>query len=279
MFVPALFLSLALTLGDAPALWQMEPAELTAYLTEVHDAHPNFERRLTRVVRDSVGTPYAPGPLGEGPDGQYDTDPLMDLSRVDCVTFIEQGSALAACKTYDQAHALLQRIRYKEGRIGYEHRNHFMISDWVANNRAWCREITGDAGTPTKTETRSISRRDFFDKVDAPDLGEDTPDEKIALTYIPSAEAGAALDHIEAPTMVVFIGNIDWLFALHTGLLIARDDGPPRLYHASSKAEKVVAASLTDYLEEQAGRYLGIALYRLEAPRWEEDNRTTNGHE
>ncbi len=271
MFLPALFLSVALTLGDAPSLWQMGPAELAAYLTEVHDAHRNFEGRFTRVVRDSAGTPYAPGPLGEGPDGQYDTDPLMDLSRVDCVTFIEQVAALAASRTYDEAHALLQRIRYKDGRVDYEHRNHFMISDWVASNRAWCREITGDTGTATKTVTRTISRRDFFDKVEAPDLGEETPDEKITLTYIPSAEAGAALDAIDAPTLVVFIGHIDWLFALHTGLLIPRDDGPPWLYHASSKAGEVAAMSLTDYLKEQADRYLGIALYRLEDPVWEEE--------
>jgi hypothetical protein len=271
MLKHALLIGFALTFGAAPRVSQMTPAEVSAYLADLHVNHPAYADRLAQVVRDSAGTPYAPGPLGEGPDGKYDTDPLMDLGRVDCVTFIEQAAALAASETYGEAHALLQRIRYKDGRVDYEHRNHFMISDWVANNCGWCRETTGNAGAPVATVTRTISRRDFFDKVEAPDLGEDTPDEAITLTYIPSAEAGAALDGIEAPTLAVFIGNIDWLFALHTGLLIPRDDGPPRLYHASSKEKKVVAVSLTDYLEEQGGRYLGIALYALEEPRWEKE--------
>lgn len=253
-------------LGAGGAIHELTPGGVDRYLEALRARESSFTGRLAAVVRDSVGTPYAAGPLGEGPSGEYDNDPLMDLSRVDCVTFIEQAVALAASRDYAEAFALLQRIRYAGGRIAYESRNHFMITDWLANN-PWRHDVTETLGVTVEEVTRVISRRDFFERVNAPGLGADTPDARHTLAYIPRERVGEALPRMPSPAIVLFVGKLDWLFILHSGLLLREGDGEPVFYHASSKAGEVVAVSLESYLAGQ-DRYLGITVHAIDPPSW-----------
>jgi len=256
---------LALLLLTTPG--ELAPAELEAWLGEVRLAEEGFAGRLARVVSAGVGTPYENGPLGEGPEGKYDTDPLMDLSRVDCVTFVEQSVALAASSTRDEAFALLQRIRYRAGRIDYESRNHFMVTDWLRNN-PWCVDVSAKLGVPTEAVTRTISRRAYFERVKAPELGRETADETRTIRVVPPAQAGAAARAIRAPSLIIFVGHVDWLFALHTGVYLPGKEGAGHLYHASSKAGAVVEADLAAYVASQGDRYAGLLVCTLGEPRW-----------
>ena len=250
----------------AMPLWQMSESDLDHYLKEAASKNAPFSQRLAEVVHDSVGMPYADGPLGEGPDGRYDKDPLMDPHRVDCVTFVEQSVALAASSSYQDAFALLQRIRYQDGKIDYETRNHFMISDWLAHN-AWCRDVSRDLGVSPTLLTRTISRRGFFQRVKAPELGKRTADQDVTIHYIPTASASAAETQLPSPALIVFIGQKPtWLFALHTGIYLRDADGTGHLYHASSAASHVIAASLPEYIESQKTRYLGFTAYAIQSP-------------
>lgn len=246
------------------AVYEITPEAMDAYLGQLQSENLLFGARLASVANRSLGTPYAGGPLGEGPDGKYDQDPLVDFGRVDCVTFVEQSLALAISSSHDEAVQRLQGIRYKEGKISFETRNHFMISDWVANNR-FCQDMSQDLGTPTAHVSRTISRRDYFPKVKAPELGQDTPDQVITLAYVPTARAADAESRLPSPALIVFIGKIDWLFALHCGLYVRDEHGKGQLIHASSKAESVVAVSLADYLKD-SDRYLGFTAYALRDP-------------
>ena len=267
---------LVLVLGaDEPAhLCTMDTAAVDAYLAKLHAETPPFEQRVEAVAIAALAAPYADGPLGEGPDGKYDKDPLMDLAHVDCVTYVEQTIALAASTSYQEAFDTLQRIRYKNGRIAFETRNHFMIADWVANN-AFCRDATSQLGVPTKTVSRTISRKGFFERVKIPELGQDAPDELIELAYIPSAEVESAVEKLPSPAVIVFIGKIDWLFALHCGLFVRESPDSAKLYHASSKAGKVVAVDLAEYLGGTE-RYLGFTAYAITDPT-KRDNEPTGG--
>jgi hypothetical protein len=244
----------------AAPLFQLSDADLGAYLSKQAELAAPFETRLTQVAQDSLGTPYAgDGPLGEGATGKYDTDPLMDHRRADCVTFIEQSIAFATASGYEDALARLQKIRYRQGKIDYESRNHFMVSDWARWN-TWCHDIT--IPVPVDQVTRTISRAAFFRLVKAPELGQDTPDENVTLSYIPTTQAAAAEKVLPSPSIILFIGKKpDWLFSLHTGLYL---EG--KLYHASSLAKKVVAVDLSDYVASQAERYLGFAAYQITEP-------------
>lgn len=234
-------------------------------MTKLHAPNSTFQMRLEQVIVDSLGTPYHDGPLGEGNGAPYDADPLIDLSRVDCVTFVEQSVALASAPNLVQATEVLQHFRYQNGQIDFLHRNHFMLVDWAPNN-SWCKETTTDFGIETGKVTRMISKAGFFRKVKAPELGQDIPDRDVTVTYIPISQAAALAHAIEKPSLVVFIGHVDWLFALHCGIYLP--DGPEggKLVHASSKAGAVAAMDLAAYAASQSERYLGMAVYEIREP-------------
>lgn len=246
-------------------IYVQAPLETDAYLAKLHGPESTFLQRLEQVILDSVGTPYHDGPLGEGPNAPCDTDPLIDLSRVDCVTFVEQSVALASASSLSEATKVLQGYRYKDGQIDFLHRNHFMLVDWPPNN-PWCLESTAKLGIETKIVTRTISKAGFFRRVKAPELGQDIPDRDVSVTYIPIEQADALEKAIKKPSLVVFIGHVDWLFALHCGIFLPDDAGSGKLYHASSAAGKVAAMNLESYAASQSKRYLGMAVYEISDP-------------
>lgn len=259
-----LFVVHALVSGAILPIFEMPEPAIDSYLTDLAVRETSFDARLVDVAVRSLGTPYTDGPLGEGLKGEYDNDPLVDLTRVDCVTFVEQTIALAASSSYDEAVRMLQQIRYRHGKVSFENRNHFMISDWIANN-GFCRDITQDLGVPTTTISRTISRKDFFKRVGAPGLGGDEPDRTVQLTYVASADGRSAEKSLASPTLVIFVGKVDWLFALHCGLYVRDEDGKGLLYHASSNAGHVVATKFVDYLESSS-RYVGFTAYEITEP-------------
>lgn len=257
------FLSFITVLGAG--LYGGDETGVNAGLQRLRAANPDFSTRLAQVLRDSVGTPYQDGPLGEGPGAREDDDPLIDLSRVDCVTFVEQSVALAASSTYQEAVALLQRIRYRDGEISFASRNHFTLVDWVPNN-PWCLDRTEQLGLPVAPLTRTIDKADFFRRVKAPHLGQDIAPREVTIRYIPLAEAGRIPGAVTEPALVVFVGKVEWLFALHCGVLVPDGHGGGTFYHASSAAGAVTATTLPDYAASQSKRYLGVTVHALTAP-------------
>ncbi|HOV73707.1 MAG TPA: DUF1460 domain-containing protein [Candidatus Hydrogenedentes bacterium] len=250
--------------GRAGLIAELDPAGVDAYLRNLQAREPDFGKRIIAIARDSLGTPYANGPLGEGPGAPFDADPLMDLARVDCVTFIEQSIALAASHSRQEAHDRLQKIRYKDGIVAFEHRNHFMEADWVVNNR-FCRDVSQKLKTATVDATRIIGRKKFFELSKAPDLASKTPNQTLTLTYVPAAEARKAAKRLPSPAIILCIGKQDWLFVLHCGLFIREADGRPMLYQASSTEGKVVASDFVDFFAN-SGRYLGFTAYAIGKP-------------
>ena len=262
-------MSLLLLLGAVVAApYGTQPDAVDAYLADLARENLTYPERVAVVARDAVGTEYRDGPLGEGPGGTYDSDPLIDLTCADCVTYVEQCLALAASANYKEATDKLQQIRYAGGAVDFATRNHFMVADWLAEN-AWCVEQTKALGVPVAQVTRTISKRDFFQRVKAPGLGNDVADRDVTVNYIPVAQAGGAAAAIKQPSLIVFIGKIDWLFALHCGLFLPDENGG-LLYHASSKAGAVTPVKLADYVASQPKRYLGFTVHEITAPPFAE---------
>jgi hypothetical protein len=258
----ALLISAILTVEP---IQDQTPEQITHTLQQLRSQDQSFEERVRTIANSSIGTEYNNGPLGEGVGGKHDSDPLVDLKRVDCVTFVEQTIALSVTPSYEEMVDFLQTIRYKDAKIDYEHRNHFMISDWVPNN-PFFHNITGDLGVETETVTRTISRKDFFKRVDAPTLGQTTPDQSISVRIIPTPLTAQAEAQLPDTALIIFIGKVDWLFALHCGLYIRDENGKGFLLHASSKNGHVAQTNLTHYMEPQKNRYLGFTAYTITEP-------------
>lgn len=254
----------AVSVLTAP-LHAQSPEEVTAFLEGIRAEHRHFADRLSVIADAVLGTPYEDGPLGEGPGAPFDDDPLIDFSRVDCVTFVEQAIALAEAATYEETVERLQRIRYAGGRIAFEHRNHFMLADWVENN-AFVEEVTADLGVAVEPVTRAVGRTKFFGLHGADTFAAAAEDESRTVRIVPTAQTATAEAAIPSPSLICFVGKVDWLFALHCGLYIRGEDGRGRLYHASSQAGEVVAVDLTEYMAQQASRYIGFTVHRIDEP-------------
>lgn len=257
---------LVAALFTASPIHEMSKESLNAYLGELQSSVPDFQARIAEVALRCAGTPYADGPLGEGPDGKYDTDPIIDLRRVDCVTYVEQTIALAISRSLIEATETLQGIRYRDGLVDFATRNHFMISDWVKNND-FCKDITKDLGVPTESVTRTISKKDFFQRVNAIGITNVQQDETITVDYVPVNMTEIAEEKLPNVALLVFIGNVDWLFSLHCGLYVRDSDGEGKLYHASSRVKRVVAMPLPTYVDTQKERYIGFTAYTLAEPK------------
>lgn len=91
--------------------------------------------RLNTASQFFVGLPYGQGgPLGEGPDGRYDRDPLYRFDVFDCTTYVETMVSLARSFDLNTFEKEIDDIRYENGRVDYLTRNHFTDLAWIPNN-------------------------------------------------------------------------------------------------------------------------------------------------
>lgn len=91
-------------------------------------------KRLDIISKIFLGLPYgAGGPLGEGPTGTIDQDPLYRFDTFDCTTYVETIMALALTRDVNEFEDELNKIRYENGEIEYFKRNHFTDLQWIPN--------------------------------------------------------------------------------------------------------------------------------------------------
>ena len=88
--------------------------------------------------------PYVVNPLGEGADSEFEKGPLYRFDAFDCTTFVETVMALSFARTAGDFLPVLNQIRYKNGIVSYQTRNHFPSLDWIPNNiqNGFVRDIT-----------------------------------------------------------------------------------------------------------------------------------------
>lgn len=95
----------------------------------------SLTERLDSFSRVFIGRPYGfGGPLGEGPTGRYDQDPLYRFDTFDCTTFVETVTALALSRSVTEFEKTIDEIRYAGGEVDYLKRNHFTDLWWIPNN-------------------------------------------------------------------------------------------------------------------------------------------------
>ena len=79
-------------------------------------------RKEHYIGEQYLGTKYLIDPLGE--EKTPDKDPLIRYDAFDCMTFVETCLANGDVEK-------LNKIRYKNGKIGLLNRNHFVETDWL----------------------------------------------------------------------------------------------------------------------------------------------------
>jgi len=252
-------------------LYRLTIPQIEEVMAAVARTHRSRTARIAAFSERALGTPYAADSLGEGSGAACDADPLIDLSRVDCVTFCEQVLALTMSRNYDEAFRNLQRIRYRDGIISFATRNHFVMADWLPRNQWLLKDITGDAGGELcQVMTKTIDRRSFAASRGCADAGEWPQPQRISIRYIPTPHLPKTVLQLKGSEVLVLITRREGIFASHLGFIIKSGDGSTLFRHASSIHKKVVDEPI-EHLYRRIEKDRQIAGFALIAVRGEAD--------
>lgn len=245
-------------------LYNMSKSDINNLLQTI--SKKSLIERLEIISEKTKGTPYFLGPLGEGLQSTYDKNPLIDLTRVDCVTFVEQTLALALSNNYDTAFETLQKIRYKSAEIKIEKRNHYFMADWVINNHWLVNDVTKNIGGDlAKPLTRTISHEKFFANSVYQGIKAQEPDRNITINYIPKDKLSLIADKLQSGDIAAFVINSEGIFVSHTGLIIKNKAGDIFFRNATSIGQKQVVdlpyEQLIEYLKNSK-RNMGLVFIR-----------------
>lgn len=233
-----------------------------------HAEQLRAERLADRFVEASalfLGTPYFDGPLGEGAAGGPDPDPRFDLSRADCVTYLEQSLALALAAPPEEASflAALDAIRYAAGKPDFGSRNHYMYRDWIPSNAWLVEDVTATVGGDrTRIVRRTIDRAKFLHEHGAePVPGRDDPG--VIEERIVPREAAAEVDAaMKSGDLVFWVGKAEGIDIVHTGLVVRSNSGELLFRHASSKASCALDEPFAEYAARMTSNE-GFVVLRL----------------
>jgi hypothetical protein len=241
-------------------LYKFTEAEVDVYLRYLHAEEPDLRRRIIHLARKNIGQPYELYLLGEMPFEPYDPQPLYCLAKSDCVVFSEHTYAMALGRDWPSFMAMLQRLRYRDGRIGVATRNHYTEADWNINNRWLVHDITAEIAGDTGVEfEQKIDRAQFLKSRYGLDV--DIPVEKHKDVYVPFNElTRARLELRDGDFVNVVRGTANrndenaetfggTAFVGHVGLVAIGADGTVNFLHSSEP--EVREEPLVDYIARQ----------------------------
>ena len=276
---PLLF-SLAASPSDSGALTSKTRAKLQEWYDGVGAplARETFGSYLARtaffqrgVGYESVQTPTVPEKL------------RVELSRFECVTFIESSLAVARCGfRRDPTAACFERelvaFRYRGGALSdYASRLHY-FDDWIDDNeaRARLRNLTPELGGEPQTRSyfhisSRVLPRSEVSKEELAVLTREVAATESRLSRTPHRVlsrdmAPRVLDQLEDGDLVAFVRERSGLLIHHAGF-VYRARGKPRLLHASSYHQRVVLTGedVSSYLLRRPERQ-GILVARPLSP-------------
>jgi len=233
---------------------------------------------VIEIGKSFIGTDY----LAHSLEADGDEHLVVNLSGLDCTTFVENSLALSRCimkgrTSFDDFMEELQFIRYRDGDInGYTSRLHY-FSDWIYNNISKgviVDETAQMGGTPIKFELNYMSTHpdSYMQLEENPDL---IPIIKIQekeissreYCYIPKEEFKSKEELIESGDIIAITTTVEGLDIGHVGIAVRIDDGRIHLLHAPSPNTKVhiTQDTLEDYLMKYK-RHSGVIILKVLEP-------------
>lgn len=246
-------------LKKAP-LYGFSEKDLDAYLKFLVTDETDPMKRVMHLAHKEIGQPYEIYLLGEYPYELYDPDPMYCLEKSDCVTFVENMYAMALSRDWPSYFKTLQRLRYKDGKVGMLTRNHESVADWDPNNAWLFDEITAKLGGGTAAVPMQLTWRPakFFAKWG---IGQDKQDVVVESTYIPADHIASILPELRDGDVVHIVrGNAKEQYVGHFGIVAHGDNGTVNMIHSAEPA--VREQGILDYIEKNKKETLGMKFLR-----------------
>ena len=201
--------------------------------------------RIDLLSRNFLGHLYKTNPL----IGSSDTPEVFTASfdGFDCVTYIETVLALARASSVDDFIESLRKIRYEDGRVQWERRNHYMTL-WIRNNiRNGILRPVSTPGVPTHSKQRIL------------DVIPGLPAQRTRIKCVPKTAAPRLERYLQSGDLIFFVSTRKHLDVFHAGIIV-RDGKRVLMRHASRSRASVVEQRLTDFLK--ANRMAGVITAR-----------------
>jgi hypothetical protein len=270
---------------DKP-LYKFSENEVNVYLQFLSAAEPDLRKRIIHLARKNIGQPYEIYLLGEAPYESHDPQPIYCLGKSDCVVFSEHTYAMALSHDWPSFMKMLQRLRYRDGKLGVTTRNHYTEADWNVSNRWLVEDMTEKlAGDRAVGFEQAIDRAKFFKN--RYKLEVNVPVDHHKDTFIPFEAIDRAKSELQDGDFVnivrgtvsknapaselsaTFSGNA-WVG--HVGMIAHGDDGEVRLIHSTQP--RVREEPIDEYIarskrtmkeddEQGKARLLGFKFLRL----------------
>lgn len=220
--------------------WEILRRTIAAARADRLDSLPVGER-IARIGETFVGSPYRPQTLDPpGPERL-----VINLRAMDCVTFVENMVALAhfvreaprdvldrpedAMRLYQ---SLIERIRYRGGRLaGYPSRLHY-FSEWIADNerKGLVRVVTEDLGGIADPEPISFmsghrtSYRQLASDADYAEIGRiEARLSQATRYYVPKDRVAAIAGELQDGDILAMTSTLPGLDVAHTGFAVRRN--------------------------------------------------------
>ncbi len=235
-----------------------------------------IQNSIEKISELFLSRPFKNAPLGEGKNGLVDKDPLFRFDVFDCVTFVEETLALTLENDTHSFEEVLALIRYKDGKISYPTRHHFMMSQWIPENirQGFVKDITAvispdfvqeSALHVTKTNWKEHKIRGVRLKP------EEVPAGNFSLPYIPLQHFGKIALSIPTGSIIHIVRNYQYntpYNITHQGFFIQKNQ-KPFIRHASLYHKRVVDEPLSKFLArniKQEWPVLGIQVMEVKNP-------------
>ena len=170
----------------------------------------------------------------------------VSLDSFDCLTYVETVLALSCASSAGDFTEWLRKIRYRDGRIDWKRRNHYMTG-WIRNNT----RIGAVRRVPAKV--RPIA------KVRTLDLVPGLPPERTRFECVPKPSVRRLALHLKTGDLIFFASTRQHLDVFHCGILV-RDGDRLRMRHASRSQKAVVEQDLDEFLK--SNRMAGVIVVR-----------------
>ncbi|WP_281723180.1 N-acetylmuramoyl-L-alanine amidase-like domain-containing protein [Hoylesella shahii] len=229
-------------------------------------------------ARKFLGVPYVASTLENNTDEQL----VINLSQLDCTTFVENVLTLTLCTkngqtTFDDFCNQLRKIRYRNGKVGYPTRLHY-FSEWISDNTRMGFVEETQAPNPPFSAVQTLQINFMSTHVDKYPMLVRTPAfiKPIAqmeselngqtCRYIPKAgilNNAACKQAVKDGNILALVTSRQGLDTSHVGFAIWKKDGL-HLFHASSLQNKVVEdkSLLRNYMMKQKSQ-LGIRVVKV----------------
>lgn len=232
-----------------------------------------IDKIVIHVGKQFIGTPYVGGVL----DKPEIENLVIDISELDCVTFLENTVALSLTikknKTqFEDFCNELKFIRYRDGIInGYASRLHYFY-DWINNNekKGILQNITlATGGKPylRTVNSMTVNRLKYAHlKDDSSAFVVKKIEEELTIMekfYLPKEEIRLAENKIKDGDVIALTTTIDGMEVAHVGIAIHKN---ARLHfmHASSLGKKVEISDVPLFeMIKYKTIYTGIIVARL----------------